>query len=375
MRVTDAGLGSVDNDDTALLLEATRRFLRSETTTAHVRTWAETPDGFDRGWWATAAELGWTSLAGGHWTAGVETALAAVAFELGWAVAPGPFIPCNLVAAAVAGSPVHESLLADVAGGAAVATWCVAEPGRPWGLDMTTTLTWSGDGYRLNGVKTLVEAAPQADHFLVTAHSADGPVHVVVPAGVRGVEVRPLNGLDLVRRYGEVRFADVVVPAEALVGSGHEGASVFERLVQLALVVQSAEMVGCADRLFTMTVDYATERHSFGRPLVSYQALKHRFADMKMALEASRATTEAAARGVEAGDEAAGKLARVAKVYVGDHAPEIAQECVQLHGAIGVTWEHDIHLYMRRIMVDRGMYGRPDEHRRWIGARAVAGRT
>lgn len=359
------GLAVTESDDTTLLLETARRFLKDETSTTTVRTWGETAEGFDRGWWATATELGWTSLACGHWAGGVETTLAALAFELGRVVAPGPFIPCNLVADALSRSAAHDDVVAAISEGTAIATWCVSEPDRPWGT-IETTLARG----RLTGVKTLVEAALQADAFLVTAAGEDGLVQLVVPADARGVEVQSLRGLDLVRRYGEVRFAEVSIDDDAVLPRGAEG---FERLVQLALVMQTAEMAGCAERLFTMTAEYAFERHSFGRPLASYQALKHRFADMKTALEASRATADAAARAVEACDPNAGKLARAAKVYVGDQAPEIAQGCVQLHGAIGVTWEHDIHLFMRRILVDRGLYGMPDDHRKWIGARAVAG--
>jgi alkylation response protein AidB-like acyl-CoA dehydrogenase len=116
--------------------------------------------------------------------------------------------------------------------------------------------------------------------------------------------------------------------------------------------------------VFEFTVQWAFDRYSFGRPLASYQALKHRFADMRLWLEASFATAAAAARAVQAGDPDAAELASVAKAYIGERATDLIQDCVQLHGGIGVTWEHDIHLYLRRGTVNRTMFGTPGDHRR-----------
>ncbi len=119
---------------------------------------------------------------------------------------------------------------------------------------------------------------------------------------------------------------------------------------------------------FEFTVEYAEQRYSFGRPLVSYQALKHRFADMKMWLEASHATSTAAASAVDSGSEHAAELISVAKAYIGDRTPAILQDCVQLHGGIGVTWEHDLHLYLRRVIQDRSLFGTPRDHRERVAA-------
>jgi alkylation response protein AidB-like acyl-CoA dehydrogenase len=115
-------------------------------------------------------------------------------------------------------------------------------------------------------------------------------------------------------------------------------------------------------------VEYAEDRYSFGRPLNSYQALKHRFADMKMWLEASHATAGAAARAVDTDSSHMAELVSVAKSYIGDHGPFLLQECVQLHGGIGVTWDHDLHLYMRRVVQDRALFGTPRDHRERIVA-------
>jgi alkylation response protein AidB-like acyl-CoA dehydrogenase len=159
-----------------------------------------------------------------------------------------------------------------------------------------------------------------------------------------------------------VRFDGVRVPASAVVGTVGGAAGDVDRQLQIALVLQCAEMAGAAYRVFEMTVEYAFDRYSFGRPLASYQALKHRYADLKLWVESCFATADGAARAVQEDAGRGAKLASVAKAYVGERAPEIIQDGVQLHGGIGVTWEHDIHLYLRRVTVDRALYGSPDDH-------------
>jgi alkylation response protein AidB-like acyl-CoA dehydrogenase len=171
-----------------------------------------------------------------------------------------------------------------------------------------------------------------------------------------------------VRRFAEVRFDGARLAVDALLSDEGSAASAVERLLQIAGVLQCAEMCGAMDRVFEMTVEYLGDRYSFGRPLSSYQALKHRIADEKMWLEASHAITAAAARAVARGDESGAELVSAAKAWVGPHATELVQDCVQLHGGIGVTWEHDLHLYLRRATVDRFTYGTPEEHAERIAA-------
>ncbi len=120
--------------------------------------------------------------------------------------------------------------------------------------------------------------------------------------------------------------------------------------------------------MFDFTLDWAFSRYSFGRPLASYQEIKHRFADMKMWLEASHALADAAARTCRRDDASAAMAVSVAKAYAGDYLAELVQDCVQMHGGIGVTYEHDIHLFLRRITVDRLTYGTPADHRQRIAA-------
>ncbi len=371
-------------DDQQLFQQTTRKFLEDTCPLDTVRKIAEEqPEGFDRTWWRRGAELGWVSMlvAEGHGGGSVSgdglSDLALVAEEAGRLVAPGPLIPTNVVAAALSrsGMPEHVGYLADLVGGEIVAAWCPPEfsvgsgvARRPEGGVRATAQGSRGGGFVLDGTTVPVEAGAQADLLLVTARTADGLAQFVVPSGAVGLSAQPTESIDLVRRFATLRFDGVEVAADSVVGEPGRADDDVQRQLHDAVVLQCFEMVGAVDRVFSFTIEYAEDRYSFGRPLVSYQALKHRFADMKMWLEASHATAGAAARAVDSGSPVADELVSVAKSYIGDHGPFILQECVQLHGGIGVTWDHDLHLYLRRVVQDRTQFGTPRDHRDRIAA-------
>jgi alkylation response protein AidB-like acyl-CoA dehydrogenase len=218
----------------------------------------------------------------------------------------------------------------------------------------------------LDGMKAYVEAAGVADHFLVTARTGEVLSQVLVPAGAEGVQVSPGRSIDMTRRFGTLRLDSVRLPASTIVGAPGEGAPAVERQLSIALCLQCAEMCGVADRVLEMTLEYGRDRFAFGRPIVSFQALKHRIADMTVRLEGSRAVTDALAAALDCRADSARRLASVAKAYVGAACLDIVDDCVQITGGIGVTWEHDIHLYNRRAVVDRAVFGTPEEHREKI---------
>ena len=228
--------------------------------------------------------------------------------------------------------------------------------------------------YLLTGVKAPVEAAGQADLFLVTAllvgegGEADGLAQFLVPAGTPGVSVSPMRTLDVTRRYGRVAFTDAAVPASAVLGELGTAAADVERQLQIALVIQLAELTGTMDRGLELTTEWLFNRYSFGRPLASYQALKHRFADMRAWLEAAHAMADAAAQHVQEETGRAGEYISAGKSVLGTAALEVLQECVQFHGGIGVTFEHDLHLYLRRATVDAQLYGTVADHRERLTA-------
>ncbi|TQS46968.1 acyl-CoA dehydrogenase family protein [Cryptosporangium phraense] len=355
--------------DQKLFRETTRKFLESEVSLEKVRELSTGPESFDRAWWARGAELGWTALlvpedqGGGSVSDAGLLDLLIVAEEMGRLVSPGPLLPVNVVLSALVDAGGHDDSVGSLLAGEAVATWAVYEPGGGWAPSAPgVTATPDGDGWVLSGVKDRVESADQADLFLVTAAAPEGLTQFLVPRDA--VTVEPTTSLDLVRRFGAVRLDDVTVPASAVVGTvGQAGESV-ARQQQVAGVLQAAETAGAVDRVLEFTIAWAFDRYSFGRPLASYQALKHRFADMKTWTEAIHGIVSDAGSAVQNRADDAAELVAAAGAYVGEKSTAIIQDCVQLHGGIGVTWEHDLHLYLRRATVNRALYGTPSDHRR-----------
>ncbi len=387
-------------DDQDFFRETTSRFLANECPLTEVRSLAASSDGYTTDYWRQGAELGWTSLlvpeseGGGSISGAGVVDLTIVADAFGRNVAPGPLAPTNVVAFAVASSGSDDQrseVLPGLLSGEATAAWCGAELalGASGPADgpmaqrqgsvtstatvavdssRTTTRSTNDHGFMLIGGSLVVEAAAQADHLLVTARSGEGLVQLLVPATVAGVTITPLHSLDVVRRFARVDFNRARVPPSARVGTVAATPEAVERQLQLALVMQTAEMVGAAQRVFDFTVEWAFDRYSFGRPLASYQELKHRFADMKMWLEASHALASALAREVQEGTPTAAETASIVKAYVGEYLVELVQDCVQMHGGIGLTSDHDLHLYVRRVTADRAMFGSPAAHRQRIAA-------
>ncbi len=365
-------------EDQESFRETVGKFLAAEVPLGTVRELAHDTAGFDRACWRRGANLGWTSMLvpkeyGGASLSGEGLLdLVIVAEEMGRLVSPGPLLATNLVASAVAerGTAAQQAaLLPSIVSGDRVATWALYEAGRRWQPDeLQLEARSKGDGFVIRGEKSPVEAGCEADHYLVTARTGDGLSQFLVPADAQGLSATPMESLDLVRRYAALHFDDVELSAAAVLGEVGGAAADVERQLQVALVLQCAETCGVVDRVFEFTLEYMFDRFSFGRPLASYQALKHRFADMKMWLEASHATATAAARAVQARAEDAAVLVSAAKSYIGDHATRIIQECVQMHGGMGVTWEHDVHLYLRRATSNQVHYGTPSEHRERIAA-------
>ena len=357
--------------DQELFAETTQKFLEDRCPVQSLRDARDDPDGFERAYWAQGAELGWTALliaeddGGGSISGRGLEDLGTVAFEFGRHAAPGPLVPVNVVAAALsrAGSPEQKAgPLQGILAGELIASWAYAEP-RPHDRlgDVALEARATADGFVLDGVKAPVESGAQADVLVVTARTADGLTNFLVPIDTPGVTVTAMHSLDLTRRFASVAFEGVTIPAAAVVGEV-DGAAV-DDLVNLAIAVQSAEVVGAMDRCFEITMEWVFNRYSFGRPLASYQELKHRLADMKAWLEAGHAIADATVAHVESGSERAGEYASAAKSFLGTYGPLLAHDCVQMHGGIGVTFDHDLHLYLRRIVLDADLYGTVADHR------------
>ena len=363
---------AVDSPEKILFASTTQAFLQKEAPLRYVRDLHAAGASFDPAWWRRAAELGWTGLlvpeelGGGSVSDSGVVDLAMVAEQLGKTVAPGPLYPVSVVLAGLVDSAdwkAHIAAIESLASGETVASWAVSEPGGGWApMEPSVTATPTDSGYRIDGTKDRVEAGAQSAVLLVVARCGDEVRQFLIPTDAPGVRIVAQQSIDLVKQYARVHFDGVVVQRSAAVGSAAETVALINRQSQIAQVLQCAEVVGILQTVFDFTVQWALDRYTFGRPLASYQALKHRFADMKMWLEACRATTAAAVSDVAARAPGAGLSASIAKSYVGEMAGQIVQGCVQMHGGIGVTWEHDLHLYLRRVALYRSMFGTPEEH-------------
>lgn len=360
---------AVDSPEKILFASTTQAFLQKEVPLSRVRELHARGVSFEPAWWRRAAELGWTALlvpeelGGGSVSGDGVGDLAMVAEQLGKTVAPGPLYPVSTVLAGLvdcADPQSHEATIESLIAGETVASWAVYEPGQGWAPhEPSVTATAISSGYRIDGVKDRVEAGAHSNLLLVVARTDDGVGQFLVPTDAPGVRIEPQQSIDLVKQYARVHFDGVAIDRGAAIGGA---TGLIDRQSQIAQLLQCAEVVGILHTVFDFTVAWALDRHTFGRPLASYQALKHRFADMKMWLEACRATTAAAVAATSARSPDAALSASIAKSYVGEMATDIIQGCVQMHGGIGVTWEHDLHVYLRRAALYRSMFGTPEEH-------------
>jgi alkylation response protein AidB-like acyl-CoA dehydrogenase len=365
-----AGGDQVDfelSDEQAMLREVSRDLLGDRSPVTQVRALLDTESDTDPELWRLGAELGWPGLAlpeehGGSGQGLVE--LAIVAEELGRALARGPFLSSAVAGAAVArggSAELRTEVLPQLADGSAWATWAFVEPSAPWTLDgISATARAERGSYVLDGTKTTVQAAGGARWLLVTAVLDGSPASFLVDRDAPGVTVRRQRVLDLTRTFHEVRFDGVRVPSTRKIDGD---AADVQRLLDDAAVLGCAEALGVMDRLLEMTVEYTSVRVQFGRPIGSFQAVKHGAAGIAIDALASRAAVYYAAMAADASTADAAKAACVAASYMSATIGQAAGEALQLHGGIGFTWEHDLHLYLRRAKVEGMLHGDAAVHR------------
>jgi alkylation response protein AidB-like acyl-CoA dehydrogenase len=355
-------------EDQQLFHSTALRFVEEQLPIGATRVLHDDPVGFDREWLRRCADLGWLAmlvpeaLGGGSVSGSGILDAALIADVIGRHVQPGPFVVTNVVAAAIArgGAPrLVDEILPRVVGGEAVATWAPLDQlGQPDdGLGVTATL--EGDHVRLSGARGFVLDGAHADHLLVSATLEGESVQVLIPRGTEGVSAVALASLDLSRRFAHVTLTDVITPVDMLLD--HTATTGW--LHDVAVVLNLADTVGAMDALFDMTVDYAKDRVAFGRPIGSFQALKHVLADEALHLETAKAVSAAAANALASDAADATEVVAMAAAYVGERGGELAQQCLQVHGGIGYTWEHDLHLLMRRIQSNSALFGEPSWHR------------
>ena len=325
--------------------------------------------------WSQMVELGWPALtvpesAGGLGMGAVE--LAVVVEELGRVLAPGPYLPTVTEFAPVvaeAGSPEQrERFLGGVAAGELTGTLALVEESGSVDVGrVAATATPDGAGFVLHGMKQTVVEASSADEIAVIARTPDtrgddGVGAFVVARADLGVE--PIEALDASRPLARVALDGVRVDADRALGAPGPGTAVaVRRAVDVATTALAVETVGAAQAIFDITLAYAKQREQFGSPIGSFQAIKHKFADMLVALERARATSYFAALTIAEDDDRRALATSTAKAAAGDCAALLAKEGIQIHGGIGYTWEHDMHLYVRRVKSSSLLFGNAAQHR------------
>jgi alkylation response protein AidB-like acyl-CoA dehydrogenase len=370
------------SEDQILLRSSVRAALDEECKPAHVRAMMEDPRGFGDALWGEMAKLGWLGLplAEEHGGAGLGLVeLALVLEEMGRAAYPGPYFASVVLAGLglqLAGSAAQkEKWLPAIASGRARGTAALLEETLDWdpASTTTTTATRTAAGWTLDGVKRFVPWAHVADVALVPARGPEGVSLFLVDPRAAGVTLTPMIGIDLANRWSEMRLRAVTVPGDALVGQPGGAGPALEALLRRAAVAASAEMLGAARRCLDLSVGYAKVREQFGQLIGSYQAIRHRCAEMLLEVENAHAAVYYAAWALTAGAEDAGVAASVCKSYVSEAARKVCGDAIQVHGGIGFTWEYDLHLYFKRAKALEPLYGDAAHHRELIVRALTAG--
>jgi alkylation response protein AidB-like acyl-CoA dehydrogenase len=363
------------SEDQEALQRAARELLAAECPTPLVRQTAKSPDGLPRGLYAKLAENGWMGIAvpeamGGLGLGTLELAL--LYEELGRVAAPGPFLSTQLVIAALlrGGTTAQRNAwLPRLIAGEAFGSFAYLEEAdahEPAGIQMKARKT--RDGWRLTGTKLFALEAPGADVLLVAARTGAGAGErgvslFLVEKGAPGLRVRPEETFDLTRRVGEVACRDVAVPKTALVGKEGQGWPLLGKLLDLGCVGIAADSLGGSWRALEMAVDYAKTREQFGRKIGSFQAIKHIAAEMVADVEPARSLVWYAAYAADRRPREASRAATIAKARLGDVYTATVRRAVEIHGGIGFTWEHDLHLWFKRAQWSAVAFGDPAFHR------------
>lgn len=366
------------NEEQREIQAAAKRLMEETAQLDRVIELAATPEGFSRDDYSQLAELGWTGLIvpeqyGGVGLTYVE--LVVVLEQMGTALYPSPFfasvcLAANALIEGAAAAPLSDdnaALLAAIAAGEKTATLAYVEPGgrhRP--PDVRLTAKADGGDYVLDGVKSYVVDGHTADAIVVVARTgdADGELALLaVPADAPGVSRAEAHSVDLTRKVATIEFSGVRVPASAVIGEPGNAWPTLNSTMQLAGVALAAESLGAAQHCFDTTLAYTKDRFQFGRPIASFQAVKHNCADLLMAVEQSRSAVYYAGWAAAQERDELPVVGPLAKAQTHDAFWDVARANIQLHGGIGFTYEHEAHYYYRRATAARAMLGDGDFQR------------
>jgi alkylation response protein AidB-like acyl-CoA dehydrogenase len=365
-----------------MLRSTARRFLETKAPSEEVRRLMETDEGFDEGLWAEIAAQGWQAMAipeeyGGAGFTFTEQAI--LMEEMGRALLPAPFLSSVVLGAdlilAAGSEEQKQSLLPEIAAGERRVALAHLESGGSWDADgVTLGVQPDGADLVLDGPKAFVIDGHTAHTLIVVAREPgtsgrDGITLVLVDSDAAGVTRQRVETMDMTRKQATVDFDGVRVPASAVLGERGAGWPALEGTLERAAVALAFEQVGGAQKCLEMSVGYAMVRVQFGRAIGSFQAVKHKCADMLIETEIAKSAAYYAGWAVTAGDAELRIAAPLAKSYCSETFFHAASETIQIHGGIGFTWEHDAHLYFKRAKTDDLLFGTPADHRAALAAR------
>ncbi len=357
------------------LRRSVRRFLDDKSPETEVRRLMETADGYDPAVWSQMAkQLGLQGLTipeeyGGSGYTYVE--LIVVLEEMGRALLCAPYFSTVALAANALLSSGDDAAkkehLPGIASGATIATVAMTEDNGRWDADgVTATATKSGDGYTIDGAKMFVVDGHIANLVLVAARTGGAISLFAVDAGAAGMTRTPLSTMDQTRKQAKLQLSGT--PGR-LVGGEGQGWEILDKTLDLAAVALAAEQVGGAQKCLDMSVEYAKVRIQFGRPIGSFQAIKHKCADMLLEVESAKSAAYYAGWAAAEDSDELPVVSSLAKAYCSDAYFHAAAENIQIHGGIGFTWEHPAHLYFKRAKSSELMLGDPTYHRELLAQR------
>ena len=357
------------------LRRSVRRFLDDKSPISEVRRLMETTEGYDPAVWSQMGQqLGLQGLHipeeyGGSGYSYVE--LIVVLEEMGKSLLCAPYFSTVALAAnAILTSgddAAKKELLPGIASGETIAALALTEDNGRWDLEgIQLEATKSGDGYTLNGHKMFVIDGHVANLIVVVARSAAGIGFFAVDADAAGLTRKALSTMDMTRKQARLEFANT--PAR-LIGTDGGGEAPLSKTLDLAAVALAAEQVGGAQRCLDMAVEYAKVRIQFGRPIGSFQAIKHKCADMLLEVESAKSAAYYAGWAAADDSDELPVVASLAKAYCSEAYFHAAAENIQIHGGIGFTWEHDAHLYFKRAKSSELLLGDPTYHRELLAQR------
>lgn len=352
------------SEEQKLLQHTARDYLAEQSSLAHVREIFEADAGYSEKLWKGVAELGWLGVAipeeyGGAGYGYLE--LAMIAGEIGQAIAPIPFGSTVYLAAEAitreGSDDQKKQYLTGIASGDLIGTLATTE--KAGSLTEKSISATFADG-KLSGTKLPVADGDIADFAIVLAKEGDGHSVVVVELEAKGVQRSRLDSLDPTRPHAKLEFDDV---SAVRLGAAGAGWSITQDVLTRAAVLMAFEQLGSADRAFQITFDFVMNRYAFGRPIGSFQALKHRMADLYADRELARSNCYWAAWALENDHEELAVAAASAKISASDAFENMVVDMIQMHGGVGYTWEYDCHLFYRRAKVLAHTLGTTDEWR------------